>query len=612
LISLAGALFFARHALVFVLLAGTCFVLGRRLLRNVDCGGLGEEVATCTGMGLGAGSLALFGIGLLGFLTAPVVAAGFLLIHAACLGTWRKIVRRARLARARATGGPEVFAWLPAALALVLIAALSCYPPTGFDATLYHLPYARAFASSHRIVSLPARRFPVFPQLTEMLFSAMLLLADDTGAQGVELLALAACLAALSGWARAKSGPAAGVWAASAWIGCPAVALLAASAYVDLGFSLFAILSFFAWERWREEGRGEWIAVSAVFAGFSAGTKYHGLFVAALLGAMTLWVCVRRRRGATPFGLFFAASVAVSSPWYVRNFLATGNPLFPFFPRIFGSSPYSLALDAVTAGGTARVDTTMTLLRAAKEWSWAPLRVARALTGVPGLSGQTPLSPFLIPLAAVAAAAALRNAAVRRALLFSAVYAVACGGAEIRFLLPAAALIAYAGSVAIGRFTEGRAPGSIAVRTAIAAALILPGAVWTAHRIAQLGPIPVRPGERDAYLRRVLPPYAAIEYLNRSRGSAYTVYAVGAENLAYFADGNYLGDWFGPFSYSRIYGRPNGDPEALDRNLRRIGAGYLLIDRGRWPAGVRDDEAFRRHFRERLRGTGFVLYERTD
>jgi hypothetical protein len=375
---------------------------------------------------------------------------------------------------------------------------------------------------------------------------------------------------------------------------------------------LFALLSFLSWERWRDDGGRIWLAISGVFAGFSAGTKYHGLLIAALLGTMTLWDCVRRRRGAAPVGIFLATSAAVSSPWYVRNFLATGNPVFPFFSRIFGWSPYSLALDAVTPGGTAGPDSATTILLAAREWLGAPLRVARSMIGVPVHSGQTPLSPFLLPLAAVAAAAALRSAAVRRALIFAAVYAVACGGAEVRFLLPAAALIASSGSLALARFSGPGASGSAAVRTAIAAALVLPGAIWASHRLTRLGPIPIRPGEREAYLREALPSYPALEYLNRSRGANYTVYAVGAENLAYFADGNYLGDWFGPYSYSKIYGRPAYDPETLDRNLGRIGAGYLLLNLNRLPAPIREDDAFRRYFRERFRGPAFVLYERRN
>ncbi len=616
--SLAGAFFFVRHACVFVALAATSFILGRRLLGDRDYGGPGEELAIGTAMGLGAAGMILFGLGLIGCLTPAAVAAGAVLVHVTSLATWRHAVAR----RFGLAGTPfswrEASAWLPAGLTLVLVAVLSCYPPTAFDATAYHLPYARAFAASHRIVSLPARRFPVFPQLSETIFSAALLAGDETDVARVELLALIVCLAALSGSARRRSETAAGPWAASSWIGCPAVALLSASAYVDVGFAMFALLAFLAWERWRDEASRRWLAVSAVFAGFSAGVKYHGLAIAVLLGIMTMWVCRRRRllearshaaKGAAELGIFALVSAGVASPWYVRNFIATGNPVFPFLPRLFGASPYSLSIDAVTPGGTGASDPTMSFFRGAREWFGAPWRAVHSLFGAPDLSGQTPLSPFLAPRAAIAVLAAFRNVALRRTLLFAAVVPlVACGGAEVRFLLPVAALISYAGAAALARGTPRVLP---ALRIAVAAALVLPGAVWTAHRIAGFGAIPIDPGERDAFLRRNLPPYAAIEYLNRTRGADYTVYAVGAENLAYFTEGNLLGDWFGPFSYAKVYGNPSRDPDALDRNLRRIGAPYLLVDQQRWPFAARDEAGIRRHFRVCLRGPGFVLYERS-
>ena len=616
MISSDGALFFAWHGLLFALLAATCFALGRGLLRGFDAGSLRqefglEELGLSIGLGLGTAGMGLFALGLLGLLTLPAVLAGFALVHAhaALRGTWRETRDRVRRALAGGKIGRDFLPWIPAAAVCLLAAALSVYPPTGFDATAYHLPFARAFAQAHRLVVLPARRFPVFPQLGESGFSAMMLLSDDAGAQEAELLAFLAALAALAGWARRKGGPAAGAWAAAAWAGCPAVALFAATAYVDLGFALFFVLAMLAWERWIDGTGWRWAALSGIFAGFAAGTKYHGLFVVALLGAMTIGACILRRRGIAPAGAFAGAAFAAGAPWYVRNFLLTGNPVFPFFSRVFGASPYSLAIDAVTPGGTAASDASLTFARAAREWLGAPLRVARSFSGIPGMSGQAPLSPFLILLAFGAAVAALRNASIRRIVLFAAAYAVACGGAEVRCLIPSAALIALAGAAAAAGFAGARAARSAVLRAAVAAILALPGAGWAAHRLGRLGPIPVRPGERNAFLRRQFAPYPALEYLNRSRGRAYTVYAAGAENLAYFAEGKFLGDWFGPYSYGRIYGSPPFDAPTLDGNLRRIGAGYLLVNlqRVRPPA---DDDEFRRRFRERLRGPGFALYER--
>ena len=53
--------------------------------------------------------------------------------------TWRPCPRRRRIRH---------IAWTAAgAVTLVPLFALSLYPPTAFDETLYHLPFARAFAS---------------------------------------------------------------------------------------------------------------------------------------------------------------------------------------------------------------------------------------------------------------------------------------------------------------------------------------------------------------------------------------------------------------------------------------------------------------------------------
>jgi hypothetical protein len=600
-------LFIARNTLVMATLGATAFAAGRSILRRMSFSSLAEELAVSTGLGLGVLGTVLFPLALFGLLTRPAVVSVAVLAHIAALPTWRDTLTRLR--PARLGGKRDLLSWIPVLLLLGLAAVLSLYPPTGFDATFYHLPYARALSRTHRLEFLPDLRFPIFPQLTELLFAALMLVAGDVSAQGLETLAFAAALLALAGWAGRRSKTA-GLWAASAWAGCPAAALLAGAAYVDLSLTLFVLLAYIAWERWREDGSRAAIALSGAFAGCSAATKYHGLFVAVLLGIMTLWRGARRRELAGA-GIFLAAFLAAASPWYVRNIAVTGNPVFPFLPRVFGASPYSLSVDAVTPGGTGGADASMTAARAAREWVGAPLRVARSLAGLPP-GGQTPLSPAIAILAIIAAAAAFRHPRVRAPILFAAVYALACGGAEVRFLLPSAALSAGAGTIAFSERPGPDAIGSRAVRSAIALALAAPALLWTAHRIWRLGPVPVSEQERSAFLSRVLVAYPAVEYLNHTHGSSYTVYAVGAENLVYYAEGRLLGDWFGRYGYRQILGASAGDPVSLDRRLETIGAGYLLVNLRRSPFPPRENEEFRRRFRLLLRGEGFVLFERSS
>src|SRR5262249_44797932 len=97
----------------------------------------------------------LLGTGLLGLgplaLVRPGVLAGLIaLVHLAAGRWWWRWARGAWLAARRldrrgiAAAGAAV-----AGLAPLLVLAL--YPPTGYDATVYHLPYARAFAETHAV-----------------------------------------------------------------------------------------------------------------------------------------------------------------------------------------------------------------------------------------------------------------------------------------------------------------------------------------------------------------------------------------------------------------------------------------------------------------------------
>jgi hypothetical protein len=77
------------------------------------------------------------------------------------------------------------------------------------------------------------------------------------------------------------------------------------------------------------------IIVAGIFAGATAGTKYTGLVLAAALLA-GFFVAIR---SAAKAALFFTAAVAVGVSPYARNWLWTGDPVFPFlFARMHRSA----------------------------------------------------------------------------------------------------------------------------------------------------------------------------------------------------------------------------------------------------------------------------------
>lgn len=93
-----------------------------------------------------------------------------------------------------------------------------------------------------------------------------------------------------------------------------------------------------------------WPALAA--AGWiAAACKLQGLALGGALGVWLLW-SPRRRRGVWSFAL---GAALPALPWFLRTWLATGNPVWPFFSGLRGRarlllSEGPLALYAVNAG----------------------------------------------------------------------------------------------------------------------------------------------------------------------------------------------------------------------------------------------------------------------
>ncbi|HXO41543.1 MAG TPA: glycosyltransferase family 39 protein, partial [Thermoanaerobaculia bacterium] len=459
------------------------------------------------------------------------------------------------------------------------VALLTLYPPTAFDATLYHLPYARAFAASGALPYLPDLRAPIFPQLLETLFAMLLPFGGDLAAQAVALIATALTVALLLAWGW-RFSPAAAWIAAAAYAGSPLVIYLAGTAYVEPGLALFSTAALYAVARWWEGGRPGWLTLAAIFGCAAADTKYLGLYALGLVAVAAVAVAPpgppvpRWRR----LGMVTLVCAIVAAPWYGRIVAATANPVFPYLPRLFGATPWTPpsrhAFAPLALGG----DVAVRLLRLPWDAVFARSR----------LGGYPPYSPvFLVAMPALLAGALARRR-VRLLLLAAAGYTVVILAAlpDARYLLAVLPLVCLAVGDSLAWLLElvaraSRADaGWVKSRAALLAlAISLAGWGYSLFSLYRLGPVPVTPAGREAFLARKLPLFSSIRYLERACGSAYTLYAVHAENMVYLAAGRFLGDLTGPAAY-RLVIPADGDAELLYRHLRALGADHLLTIEG--------------------------------
>src|SRR6185295_598011 len=506
-------------------LAATAYVLGRLATRRLGFSGRLEQGAVSVILGLALAAHLLLLLGFVGLLRPLPVLLLTAAIHAAGWRVWREVWGELR--------GISVPGWLWPALLLALapLVLLALYPPTAFDATMYHLPFARAFAESGGVPYLVDRRFPVFPQANEILFAAVMLFGSGSAAQGVQLLAALLTALLLVAWGRRAfpSHEAAGWLAAAVFLGNPIVVHLAGPAYIEPGLTRFVAAALYALDRWRETQARGWLALGALFGATAADVKYLGLY---FLGAAALTVLVAGGRSrAAPArlrdGLLFAAvALLFLLPWYLRIYLHTGNPLFPYLTRLFGESPWqSLPRRGLPEGLPERL----------ARWVRLPWDLVFARTRY---NQQPPFSPVCLAAVPLLAFGALRDSRVRWLLGIATVYALIFTWlpTDSRYRVPLLPLVSVAivGSLAMTRLRLARS-----LFAWLCIACLLPGWLYAAYRIERQGRPPLTEAAREVYLARRLALYPAIAWLNRTRGDNYTLYALHAENMTYFADGRF-------------------------------------------------------------------------
>jgi len=286
--------------------------------------------------GLGTGSLLALGLGLTGLFAPSVIWPAVALL--ALAGGWAgRRIRAATAGRMPATPGvmPSwvVLAAVPlAGVSLALNGLGGLAPETGYDSLIQHLADPRAYLAAHRIAFNDLSFLAQHPAGIEMLYGTMLPAGGDEAAKLLHgALGLLTCWAAWAWLRRRMSGGDALLLAVVLYL-TPFTGILSARAYIDQGLTFFTAASLLA--PWGSVAQG-------VLIGFAIGTKYLGGFL--LLGWIAVYAAARQPRAVLRIAGGAAAGGAV---WGARNYLNTGNPVYPFgFFRLGG-----IAWDARSAG----------------------------------------------------------------------------------------------------------------------------------------------------------------------------------------------------------------------------------------------------------------------
>jgi len=402
----------------------------------------------------------------------------------------RKLEGRGRAPRVHPVG------LLLAPSAAILLVAASSMPgwlwdseKFGFDVLEYHLQCPAEWLEVGRLTSLQHNVYSYLPGYLE---AAYMHLAAAFGsmyaARGLVLLAAQFLHAALTLTVAVSAGlfvaarlrengaPAsaglAGTVAAAAILCVPYTVVDGSMANVEMGMIALLTLGLIAC---RSRGLSPAARGTIVgwLAGVAAGVKLTGVFMVGAPLALLLFLRRGERRALLPAG---ALGLVALLPYFLRNGLNSGNPVFPFASRIFGLGhwrPEQLARWVPWHAFTGTLGE-----RLAMAWSQGPTH---------------PLWSILLPLSVVAAILAWRDRAIRPLAVAAALVLVVQLLAWMffthlfaRFLLPilpvAGILIGIAAGSAHARAATA---GARALAVLVCAAAILPLSMASLRAVAE-------------------------------------------------------------------------------------------------------------------------------
>ncbi|MCX7597475.1 MAG: hypothetical protein N2512_01215 [Armatimonadetes bacterium] len=596
----------ALFAWAAVFLAATA--LGWSLTRWLGFNGLlrSQRFLVAAGLGYVAVAYGILSIGLAGWLRPWAIAA---ILAAALLAgassmrdlvdLFREDLRRLRHALTQSSAR-WLYRFLAVWVVLVLLGALAPSDGRDWDGLSEHLAQAKTYLRHGRVEPLWYDHHSHFPNTTVMLCCAGLAF----GGQGAAKLFhwSFAVLALLAAWGLARLWVHPGSGATVGWVlaSTPAIGWLATVGYVDLASVFFCLAAAEALLAWLENDDRRDLLRAGLLCGAGMTAKMQGLFTFAVFGLAVLFFTWRLRRPLVPVVFFGLVAVLLACPWYIKSYVTTGNPFYPFAYGIFGGKHWSA--EQARAYAYHHASFGYGSLPPESQWQELPF-LAKRFSGP-----RSPLSMLLAPFTLTffpeyydprqprLTAMALFSigpmwlglaplvlllprprprALARLAGLFAIFWLLWLQTTQLaRYLLPWLALLApLAGHALQTRLDAGGVSRRAFGMMAAAWSLVALGFLWM-----QVGPaLPVIAGAQSAesYLRRALDVYQALDYVNRFTPPDAKVGTYGEPRLFYL-DRDYL--WADPGHSQLIDYSATNTARALAGEYRRLGLTHILVN----------------------------------
>ena len=237
---------------------------------------------------------------------------------------------------------PRNWRWLcglPFVFYALLYLSNSLAPEKSPDGQAYHLALVYRYFRLHGFERLTTNMYGNLSQGMEMLFLFAFSFGRHAAAATFHACFLFGLPVMMFCYGRRIGKSFAGACAGMIVYLSPLVGIDGVSAYNDVALATACFATFYLVEIWRDRKTRALLVPIGLVAGFCFAIKYTGFIAAVYVVAIVGWELIRSKRTSNRALISLATVVCMIAlmvaPWLLKNWLWLGNPVSPFFTRVF-------------------------------------------------------------------------------------------------------------------------------------------------------------------------------------------------------------------------------------------------------------------------------------
>lgn len=219
-------------------------------------------------------------------------------------------------------------------LVYVLITTLT--PETFYDSLKYHLALPKYWIQNNKIFPIPNFAYSYYPVNIHILYLISIMFGDEITAKLVHFIFGILTAGTIYYWCRNNFSTRMSIVACYIFLSVPFVLMVMWKTAIEVGLAFFETLAVLCFLNFVTDNKKQtqWLALSAVFCGAAIGGKYLsvycfiGILFLLILHLLNLKVILKHL--VFNVILFVTLSLSIPAPYLIRNFVLTGNAVYPF------------------------------------------------------------------------------------------------------------------------------------------------------------------------------------------------------------------------------------------------------------------------------------------